>query len=81
MEEYPRQLDRFLRFLQGWLPGRARISEPRSYSVKGVTSSTAGASVPSIRVHSSPNSSRLWVFRKAESCHVRIAFVAFFATC
>jgi hypothetical protein len=42
-----------------------------AYSVKGVTSSTAEASVPSIRVHSSPSSSRLWVFRKAESCHVK----------
>ena len=24
----PRNFDRFLCFLQGWLPGRARISEP-----------------------------------------------------
>ena len=52
-----------------------------AYSVKGVTSSMAGASVPSIRVHSSPNSSRLWVFRKAESCYVSRAFIAFSTAC
>src|ERR1035437_3011049 len=29
VDERPRKLDRFLRFQQGWLPGRAGISKPR----------------------------------------------------
>jgi hypothetical protein len=46
------------------LPARLAIRERQdigtAYSVKGVTSSMAGASVPSIRVHCSANSFRLW---------------------
>src|ERR1039458_1028488 len=38
-----------------------------AYSVKGVTSSMAGASVSTIRVHRSPNSSQFW--GRKESLH------------